>query len=129
MVNDLQGHIELVRQPSRTYQWTPTITYGHVDGLDALKQSVEHILHTERYAYPIYPPDYGVELRQYMGAGYPYLEATIERTLKDALTQDDRVLGVTITQLSQGEKIDSAIVVFDVHTGLGLLKAEVRVVV
>lgn len=74
---------------------------GFVDNIDAIKQSIYHILSIERYAYDIYDDDYGVELEQYIGKDFEYLKATIQDTLEEALTQDERVLAVEVTNVEQ----------------------------
>lgn len=93
---DLTQEFETVRQPSRTYRLDVENNRiaGMADGMEAVKQAVYLILNTERYWYPIYSWDYGVELNELYGqpAGLVYPE--IERRIVEALTQDDRITGV-----------------------------------
>ena len=98
----------------------------HIDGLEAMEQRVRHILMTERYEYAIYPPTYGIELQKYHKRPYGYFRATIEQTLRDALLQDDRIRGVTVTALGKID-VDAAYVGFEVHTDMGRMafRAEV----
>ena len=100
------------RQPHRSRITT------HIDGLEAMEQTVRHILMTERYRYNIYPPWYGVELEKYHEKDFAYFKATIHQTLLDALTTDDRIDNVTINQIVQHD-IDAAGVDFVVHTNIG----------
>ena len=105
--------IEVVPFPSNTYRLTDTQIVGAIDGIEALRQAIYHILSTERYAYAIYDEDYGVELEKYKGRSFAYLETTIQTTLRDALLHDDRILAVNVTSVTK-QGIDSALVEFDV---------------
>ena len=105
--------------------YTDTIA-GFVDDIDAIKQSVYHILNIERYSYEIYDDDYGVELQQYIGKGFDYLSSTINETLEDALTQDDRITGVEVTNIEQ-IKNDLALVNFSVFTENSEIEMEVEI--
>lgn len=100
-------------------------TMGYVDKLDAIKQAIYHILMTERYAYLIYSNNYGVELEQYIGKEFGYLEATIESTLKEALTYDLRIKDVVVTSIEN--KGDHALVKFTVYSIYGDLQMEVNI--
>lgn len=112
--------------PSRTFKFTTEKTAGFVDREDAIKQAVFHILSTERYAYIIYDENYGVQLRQYKGQSFSFLEATIQNTLRDALLQDDRILGVTVTNIAKLSE-NSALVEFTVTHNKGTFGTEVEV--
>lgn len=99
---------------------------GFVDDIEAIKQSIYHILRVERYAYDIYDDNYGVELEQYIGQDFEYLSATIQETLEEALTQDDRIIGVNVTNIEQLDS-DSALVEFTVLTKTDEIEMEVVV--
>lgn len=64
---------------------------GYIDGLDALRQSIYLILMTERYRFPIYSWDYGIELTDLIGQDMPYVIAELPRRIRDALIQDNRI--------------------------------------
>lgn len=51
-------------------------------------------LHTERFKYPIYSTDFGVEIEAIMERGYDraVTESEIERTIKEALGIDERTI-------------------------------------
>lgn len=68
---------------------------GYVDGLDALRQTIHLILMTERFRFPIYSWDYGVELTNLIGQDMPYVIAELPRRIRDALIQDNRIDDVT----------------------------------
>lgn len=91
--------IEIASYPNKTYKCSKYQVAGKVDDIESIEQAVEHILSTERYAYLIYDDNYGVELEQYIGQSYDYLESTIQDTLKEALTQDDRIIDVQVTDI------------------------------
>lgn len=92
--------IELVTYPNKTYKYTEEQIVGKVTDIEAIQQAIYHILSVERYAYLIYDDNYGVELEQYIGQDLEFLEATIEDTLREALTQDDRITDVKVTNIS-----------------------------
>ena len=52
---------------------------------------------TERFQYPAYSSDFGVEFEAIIAAGYPrdIAESEIQRTIKEALMIDNRTLSVT----------------------------------
>ena len=110
--------------PSLTYKDTGDRIAGFVDRIDAIKQTIYHMLMKERYAYSIYTDNYGTELEQYIGRSFSYLQATIENTLKDSLLQDDRIVGVRVTNVVK-VGIDSAEVMFDVQTSIGIIEGMV----
>lgn len=61
------------------------------DGLEALKQSIYIILMTQRYKYSIYNWDYGIEIEDLIGMPKAYVKTELERRIKEAILQDDRV--------------------------------------
>lgn len=67
---------------------------GSVDGIEAVRQAVFKILNTERYRYPIYSWDYGVEISDLLGQPFDYVCAELERRIGEALVCDDRISGV-----------------------------------
>ena len=62
---DLEEEIE----PNKTYRmnFKDNIVEGFVDDKDAIRQAIYKALGTERYAYPIYSWDYGIELSDLYG--------------------------------------------------------------
>lgn len=91
--------IKIINYPNKTYKTSETQIAGKTDNLEAIEQAVHHILGIERYAYLIYDDNYGVELEKYIGQDFSFLEATIEDTLREALTQDDRITDVKVTNV------------------------------
>lgn len=117
------SQIEIVRQPSKTYKDNTKGITGHINGIEAVTQTVRHILNKERYAYPIYPDNFGMELEKYKGQSFEYLQATIQKDLSEALMQDDRIYNVVVTEITKMD-IDSAHVVFNVYSTEGILTNE-----
>lgn len=94
-LNNIQ--VKELKQPSKTYKIDSVngrIT-GIIDGLEAVKQSADTILSTERYVYPIYTWAHGVELDYLVGKDYELVSADLKRRMKEALLQDDRITEVT----------------------------------
>ena len=110
----------MYRQPDLTYRLGNTTVAGKIDKLESIKQAVYHILSTERYSSPIYDDDYGVELERYIGKDIGYIQADIENTLKEALTQDDRITNVVVNDVEKSDKQKNACVIkFTVYTIYG----------
>ena len=127
----LENITEINTLPSKTYKLNINETkndriIGFVDKLDAIRQSVYHILSVERYAYEIYDDNYGIELEQYIGQDFDYLASTIEETLKEALLQDLRITNIFVTSIQKLDN-DIAQVAFDVESIYGNLQMEVNI--
>ncbi len=93
-------------QPSYTYH----VRYesdgqirGFCDGIDAMKQAIYKIINTERYQYIIYSWNYGIELRDLFGQPIPFVYAEVQRRIKEALLQDDRITAVTDFEFSNND--------------------------
>lgn len=86
---DLEEEIE----PNRTYRmdFKDNIIEGFVDEKDAIRQAIYKMLGTERYAYPIYSWDYGIELSDLYGEDVSYVCSELEDRIMEALTQDERI--------------------------------------
>lgn len=97
--NNLQD-FELVEFGNKTFD---TSTGQMIDGLEALKQTVETILSVERYKFPIYSWNYGIELDSLIGKSYNYVITETRRRIEEALEMDDRIETVDNFEF---EKID-----------------------
>lgn len=94
--DDIKQDFIIEALPSRTFRMyhdTRTIS-GMIDEIQALEQAVFLILHTERYAWLIHSWDYGVELQSLIGQDVEYCIPEIERRVREALLQDDRITAV-----------------------------------
>lgn len=95
-IPELTTTLKEVTKPSRDYQVTSTKDriQGYVDGIEAVKQAIYFILNTERYEFPVYSWQYGVELIDLIGKPPQVIVPEIKRRIRDALTADDRILSV-----------------------------------
>ena len=97
-IDILLNDIEEIEYPTNTYKIEDTYNYerinGYTDDLDAIVQAIYLILSTERYRFPIYSWDYGVELIDLIGKPMPYVMSEIPRRVKEALIQDNRITDV-----------------------------------
>jgi phage baseplate assembly protein W len=118
----LEGIEEDEIEPSLNYKMNldKERVVGSVDGLEAMKQVIFKILHTERYEYPIYSWDYGVELKDLIGRPMSYVLPELERVITEALEADDRIDSVDNFEFDvQKNKVS---VTFTVHTIYGDLE-------
>lgn len=99
--------LNAVNQPSKSFKLdsdSNSIT-KKIDGVEAVKQAVYKILNTERFLYPIYSWDYGIELADLFGEPFDYVCAELERRICEALECDDRINSVdsfNFTQMKKG---------------------------
>ena len=92
----LTTDLNVVTQPSKQHRMdlNKNRILGTCDSLEAIRQTVFKILNTERYDYLIYSWNYGIELMDLYGQPTMYVCPEIERRVKEALSQDDRITGV-----------------------------------
>lgn len=106
-------------QTSRTYKITGNRIHGYTDGLDALKQAIYKILNTERYEYPIYNFNYGIDLESLVGKDRTYVQIELKRRISECLLQDERITGVDNFRFEgSGDVLKCT---FDVHSIFGNL--------
>lgn len=74
---------------------------GKIDGQEAMIQAISKIMETERAVYPIYSEDYGNDLDELIGKSFDFVETEIERVLKEALEEDERVTGVSVDSIEE----------------------------
>lgn len=112
---------------SKTYRMDPINKriQGGTDGIDALRQAVSKILMTERQSYLIYGVDYGIEAERLIGKDMDFVKADIERTVKDALLQDNRI--IEILNFAYEKNGDTLAVSFFINSIYGGLKIESEV--
>ena len=123
------GGIQEYRQPDLTYRMGESAIVGKItDRIESVKQSILHILSTERYSNPIYDDDYGIELEKYIGQDKGMVIADIENTLNEALTQDDRITKIKVNSITDGVESNSLVVEFTVYTIYGEIGEVLNVV-
>lgn len=104
--DDLRPDFTLEVLPSKTFRLnhdTATIA-GSIDQVKAVEQSIFLILNTERYQWLIFSWNYGVEFKQLIGRPTDYCIPEIERCIKEALLQDDRITDVSEFQFKVHKK-------------------------
>lgn len=111
--------LEIETQPSLTYALDieRDRIRGQVDDAEALRQAIYLILSTERYVYPIYSWNYGVELADLIGQPRDYIMSEVKRRISEALIQDDRINSVDSWAFKNSKNVLS--VTFTVHTIYG----------
>lgn len=117
--------LEITNQPSKTYMMNvkEQAINGYCDELKAIEQAIYKILNTERYQYLIYSSDYGIETVDLYGEHVTYVCPELQRRISEALTQDDRILGVDAFSFDVSIK-KKVITTFVVHTIFGDVNAE-----
>lgn len=125
LVLDVDDVEEETEQTSRTYRidFENGCIDGMIDGLDAVKQSIIKVLSTERFKNLIYSENYGCEIKDMMmndDNTDSFMESEIPALIKEALSDDDRILFVDNFEIydSDDEK-DGLMVTFDVTTIYG----------
>lgn len=115
--DDLISDVTYETQPSYTYEMNAdnNKVAGYCKGLTAMEQAIYKILNTERYQNVIYSWNYGVELSDLIGQPITYCVPEIERRIKEALLQDDRISEVSNFVFTYPKK-RLICVVFDVKT-------------
>lgn len=93
----LSGSLTFESQPSLTWRINKNTNriQGEADGLDAVRQAVEIILHTKRFRWQIFKPSSGMQWEGLIGADPGYAAAEIKRRMEEALKMDDRIIGIT----------------------------------
>lgn len=100
---------------------------GTTDGRQAVLQSVYLTLNVERYAYPIYSRNYGMELADLIGQPADYVMSEVKRRIAEALEQDDRITGVGDWNFETSK--NGVYVSFIVHTVYGELEVSKEVMI
>lgn len=96
-IGTLNTELVEVEIPSRTHAivYDKNRVNGFTDNIDALRQAIYLILNTERYAYPIYSWNYGVEFGDLLGMDSQLAVPEIKRRISEALLQDDRIVSLS----------------------------------
>lgn len=99
---------------------------GTCDNIDAIKQAIYLILSVERYTCPLVSWDYGVELADLIGQPITYCVPQIEKRIREALEQDDRITRVYDFEFDTSQK-GTVTAKFKVDTTIGTIEIEKRV--
>ncbi len=113
------------------FKTMPSLTYdvmgglSVVDRLDAMRQAIYLILSIERYRYPVYSWNYGIELEDLIGQPIPYVMSEVKTRITEALNQDDRITDVSGWGFESSG--NSLLVRFTVSTVFGSFETEMGV--
>lgn len=120
-----EDDFEIERQPTYTYKmnFEDDSVCGFTDEQEAMKQAIYKILMTERYQYPMYSWDYGIETLDLYGEPVSYVCPELERRITEALLCDERIESVSDFEFDASQKgiIKAS---FAVHTVFGDIQAE-----
>lgn len=106
-------------ETSRTYKLSGDKIQGYVDGLEALKQAIYKVLNTERYEYPIYSFNYGIELESLIGKDRTYVQIELKRRIRECLLRDERIENVDNFRFqAEGDQIKCTFDVYSIYGGL-----------
>lgn len=115
---DFLDGLEFEEQPSRTWGIDKTTNriVRDVEGLQAVRQAVDIILHVERFAWQIYRSYSGMEWEGLIGQQVGYVAAELQRRLKEALAMDNRIVGISnFTYAVQGDALSASFTVNSVY--------------
>lgn len=104
---------------------TGELTGSIAEGLDAIKVWIWLCLKTERFRYPIFSWNYGVELEQYIGETVTdeYLQDDCRAEIEEALTINPLIEGIdNFSAVIQKDKLSLS---FTVNTALGEVEVHV----
>ena len=104
--DDLKQDFSFTSLSSRTFKMnhdTKTVT-SIIDQVRAVEQAVFMILNVERYEWLIYSWNYGFEKQSLIGKPVDYCIPEIERRVREASLQDDRITAVENFQFEVNKK-------------------------
>lgn len=125
--DDLKTDFVFERLPSQTFKMrrnTQTIS-GTIDDLKSVEQAIFLILNTERYKWLIHSWNYGVELQSLIGKDVEFCIPEIERRVREALLQDDRIRSVQDFEFEVNKK--KVLTSFTVVSIFGAVSTEMEV--
>lgn len=131
-IKTLTEEITKVEYPTNTYhiehiEGGDDRIVGYTDDLEAVKQAIYLILNIERYDYPIYSWDYGIELKDLFGKPIPYVMSELPDRIKEALTMDNRIVDVVDFEFERNKnKLHTS---FTVKTIYGNVPSSVEVTI
>lgn len=125
--DSVAGDFQLLEQPSATFFLNRKENFmsGRTDGLEAVRQAVYLILQIERFDYPIYSWNYGIECKDLFGKPTGYVCSILPGRIREALMQDKRITGVDTFTFTRKKGTVSA--AFVVHTRYGDFEQEKEV--
>lgn len=122
--NLIYANLEVVEdsQVIKTYRLTEESIKGYIENLEALNQSIYKELSTEKYEYPIYSFDFGIELESLIGKDVEYVQIELKRRITECLLKDSRI--ERVDNFTFENKGDELICTFNVSSIYGDLTIE-----
>ena len=116
---EIKSEVESI--PTKTYKIAifGDKIQGKTDGQEAMKQAIYKILNTERYEYPIYSWNYGIELKDLFGKSKTFCKVELVSRVKEALSQDERIIAVESFLFDDTKKRESLAMTFTAKTIYG----------
>lgn len=105
------------KEKTKTYKITDNKIQGFTDGINALQQAIYKELNTEKYEYPIYSFNYGIEIESLVGKDPIYVKIDLKRRIQECLLKDDRI--ISVDNFSYSISGDSMLCNFDVKSIYG----------
>jgi hypothetical protein len=124
---DIELTAEEAVETSRTYKIIGNRIQGFTDGIEALKQAVYKVLSTERYEYPIYSFNYGVEIESLLGKDPVYVQVELKRRIRECLLKDNRISEVDNFRFETSG--DTVTCTFDVRSNAEVLTVSQEVTI
>lgn len=125
--DNLAADFEELVIPSKTWRidFDNNVVTTMINDLESVRQAAILILSTERFEHIIYSYQYGVELLDLFGESQPYVMSEVKRRITEALTQDDRIAGVSDFNFTRSKR--GLNVTFKVTCNVGQFNAETEV--
>jgi hypothetical protein len=125
--DDIRQDFTIATMPSRTFKlnYNSLTIIGTIDQIKAVEQAVFLILNTERYQWLIHSWNYGVELHDLIGKDVDFCIPEIERRVREALLQDDRITAVENFEFDVKKK--KVLTTFTVVSIFGSINTEMEV--
>lgn len=125
--DNLKQDFTFVTMPSRTFKMRPDTStiIGSVDEIEAVKQAIFLILNVERYEWLIYSWNYGFERKNLIGKPMDFCIPELERRIREALLQDDRI--TTVENFSFEVNKKKVLATFTVASIFGSVDTEIEV--
>lgn len=126
-ITNITSGVTFIQQPSLTWYINKQTNriQGETDGLQAVQQAVEIILNVERFRWQIYSPNSGMQWAGLIGQNPGYVSSEVQRRIKDALSVDERILGISNFQYTMNG--NSMVCSLTVNTVYGQTQTTVEV--
>ena len=125
IITEIEQYLEVIDviEPGLTYKLNAETIRGNIDELESLRQAIYKVLATERYEYPIYSFDYGIDIASLIGQDAVYVEIELKRRIKECLLEDSRIKDVSNFVMSRtGDELHCTFDVVSIYGELEISK-------